>query len=131
MGAMATYTMRILAVFLFFSQISFGRARNLGVPLPTLAAQLLQHNEAEFDKRADIQAEMSICGYQNGDPKKIRTANPGFDCRVDITNRLWGFCPVTVIAVADCGLAGSCVDEGSCSSGCGKTAKTQLATFTW
>lgn len=128
---MAAHTTRLLAVFLFFSQVSIGRARNLGIPLPTLAAQLLQRNGTEFDKRADIQTEMSTCGYENGDPKKLRTANPGFDCRVDTMNGLWGFCPVTVIAATDCGLAGSCVDQGSCSSGCGKTANTELTTFTW
>ncbi|KAM0254306.1 hypothetical protein ACHAQJ_006947 [Trichoderma viride] len=73
---------------------------------------------------------MSTCGYQNGDPKKSRTANPGFDCRVDTMNGLWGFCPFTVIAATDCGLAGSCVDQASCSSGCGKTANAELTTFT-
>ncbi|KAH0495894.1 hypothetical protein TgHK011_009420 [Trichoderma gracile] len=105
-------------------------ARHLSVPLPTLAAQLHLRNGTEFDKRADIQTEMSTCGYQDGDPNKFRTANPGFDCRVDTMNGLWGFCPVTVIAATDCGLAGSCVDHGSCSRGCGKTANAKLTTFT-
>lgn len=123
--------MKILAVFLFFSQVNKCRAWNHGNTLPTLAPQLIQRNATEFDKRAVIQTEMSTCGYENGDPKKIRTANPGFDCRVDTMNGLWGFCPVTVIAATDCGLAGSCVDHGSCSGGCGKTADTKLTTFTW
>ncbi|PTB53200.1 hypothetical protein M431DRAFT_118835 [Trichoderma harzianum CBS 226.95] len=127
---MFAYMMRILAVFLFFSQVNKCKARDHGNPLPTLAAQLLQRNVTQFDKRAVVQTEMSTCGYENGDPKKIRTANPGFDCRVDTMNGLWGFCPVTVIAATDCGLAGSCVDHGSCSSGCGKTANTKLTTFT-
>ncbi|KAM0473429.1 hypothetical protein ACHAPX_008176 [Trichoderma viride] len=73
---------------------------------------------------------MSTCGFQNGDPDKMRTADPGFDCRVDTMNGLWGFCPVTVIAATDCGLAGSCVDQASCSSGCGQTGMKQLTTFT-
>ncbi|KAM0454954.1 hypothetical protein ACHAPV_008095 [Trichoderma viride] len=73
---------------------------------------------------------MSTCGFQNGDPNKMRTADPGFDCRVDTMNGLWGFCPVTVIAATDCGLAGSCVDQASCSSGCGQTGMNQLTTFT-
>lgn len=128
---MAACTARILAVFFFFSQVGIGSARNLGIPLPTLAAQLRQRNGTEFDKRADVQTEMSTCGYEDGDPKRFRTANPGFDCRVDTMNGLWGFCPVTVIAATDCGLAGSCVDHGSCSSGCGKTANPDLTTFTW
>jgi hypothetical protein len=46
-------------------------------------------------------------------------------------NGLWGFCPVTVVAATDCGLAGSCIDQGSCSRGCGNTANTKLTTFTW
>jgi hypothetical protein len=46
-------------------------------------------------------------------------------------NGLWGFCPVTVIAATDCGLAGSCVDQASCSSGCGQTGMKQLTTFAW
>lgn len=128
---MLAYMTRVLAVLLFFSQVSMSRARYHGNPLPTLAAQLLQRNATEFDKRAVMQTEMSTCGYQNGDPKRIRTANPGFDCRVDTMNGLWGFCPVTVIAATDCGLAGSCVDHASCSSGCGKTDNTKLTTFTW
>ncbi|KAL7946420.1 hypothetical protein V8C42DRAFT_320571 [Trichoderma barbatum] len=130
MRVMTTYTTGLFIVFLFLSQASIGGARNLGVPLPTLAAQLHERNGTEFDKRADVQTEMSTCGYQNGDPKKFRTANPGFNCRVDTRNGLWGFCPVTVIAATDCGLAGSCVDKGSCSSGCGKTANAKLTTFT-
>ncbi|KAL7794047.1 hypothetical protein V8C43DRAFT_281003 [Trichoderma afarasin] len=127
---MVAYITRIFVGFLFFSQFSMGRARNHGNPLPTLAAQLLQHNVTQFDKRAVVQTEMSTCGYQDGDPKKVRTANPGFDCRVDTMNGLWGFCPVTVIAATDCGLAGSCVDHASCSSGCGRTANVKLTTFT-
>ncbi|QYS99731.1 hypothetical protein H0G86_006850 [Trichoderma simmonsii] len=127
---MVVYMTKTLAVFLFFSQVNKCRAWNHGNTLPTLAPQLIQRNATEFDKRAAMQTEMSTCGYENGDPKKIRTANPGFDCRVDTMNGLWGFCPVTVIAATDCGLAGSCVDHASCSSGCGKTANTKLTTFT-
>lgn len=68
--------------------------------------------------------------FVGGDPAKTRTANGGFDCRVDILNGLWGFCPSTVIAATDCGLAGSCVDSFSCSKGCGFT-DMPLTTFTW
>ncbi|KAK4133962.1 hypothetical protein BT67DRAFT_36474 [Trichocladium antarcticum] len=67
--------------------------------------------------------------FVGGDPAKTRTANSGFDCRVDILNGLWGFCPATVIAATDCGLAGSCVDSFSCSKGCGFT-DMPLTTFT-
>ncbi|EAT77579.1 hypothetical protein SNOG_15036 [Parastagonospora nodorum SN15] len=52
-------------------------------------------------------ASIDTCGYSEGDPKNPRTADPGFDCRVDAKNGLWGFCPTTVALPVDCGLAGS------------------------
>lgn len=68
--------------------------------------------------------------FAGGDATQIRTAGPGFDIRVDLSNDLFGFCPTTVIAATDCGLAGSCVDSFDCSEGCGFT-DTSLTTFTW
>lgn len=68
--------------------------------------------------------------FFTGDPSKVRTANSGFGCRVDVLNGLWGSCPNTVISLTDCGLAGSCVDSFSCSKGCGFT-DAPLTTFTW
>ncbi|KAL1850971.1 hypothetical protein VTK73DRAFT_9589 [Phialemonium thermophilum] len=70
--------------------------------------------------RRETASRFSVCGYQDGDPERPRTAEPGFDCRVDTQNGLWGFCPTTVIAAADCGFAGSCLDEHECSDGCGR-----------
>ncbi|KAK3401524.1 hypothetical protein B0T20DRAFT_116423 [Sordaria brevicollis] len=67
--------------------------------------------------------------FLSGDPTRTRTANPGFDCRIDLSAKLWGFCPTTVIAASDCGLAGSCVDNHACSKGCGFTNQ-DLTTFT-
>ncbi|PNP37994.1 hypothetical protein TGAMA5MH_10093 [Trichoderma gamsii] len=133
MRAFTTHASRLLAVFLFLSQFRILSAQNLGT-LPTPVARLPQRNveqySNDFDRRADIQTRMSTCGFQDGDPNKMRTADPGFDCRVDTMNGLWGFCPVTVIAATDCGLAGSCVDQASCSSGCGQFDMNQLTTFT-
>ncbi|KAI1253861.1 hypothetical protein MGN70_004256 [Eutypa lata] len=74
------------------------------------------HNILKF--RA-VTTQMSTCGYYDGDPSKVRTADPGYNCRVDISRGLWGFCPTTVISANDCGMAGACVDEGTCSSVCG------------
>jgi hypothetical protein len=68
--------------------------------------------------------------FSTGDSSKTRTANSGFDCRVDVLNGLWGFCPTTVISPTDCGLAGSCVDSFGCSKGCGFTNAPPTA-FTW
>ena len=75
--------------------------------------------------------DVSTCGYASGDPKRPRTANSGFNCRVDTVNGVWGFCPTTVIAASDCGLAGSCVDAHSCVDGCGAVDQTDVTTFTW
>lgn len=134
MRAFTTYSSRILAGFLLFTHFRVLSARILDI-LPTPAARLPQHNVEQngtnLDKRADIPERMSNCGFLNGDPKKGRTANPGWDCQVDTVNGLWGFCPVTVTTATDCGFAGSCVDQGSCSSGCGQTAMSQLTTYTW
>ncbi|KAG8671747.1 hypothetical protein FPOAC1_005004 [Fusarium poae] len=76
-----------------------------------------------------ISTELSTCGYLNGDPDKERTADSGFNCRVDTRHGLWGFCPTTVLTASDCGLAGHCIDRGSCSTGCG-IADEGLTTFT-
>ncbi|KAK1999306.1 hypothetical protein LX36DRAFT_574579 [Colletotrichum falcatum] len=72
----------------------------------------------------------SVCGYYDGDPTKPRTADAGFGCREDIAHGLWGFCPTTVLAATDCGLAGNCVDSHSCRFSCGKTGIKGLTTFT-
>lgn len=68
--------------------------------------------------------------FLSGDSSRSRTANPEYDCRIDLSAKLWGFCPTTVIAASDCGLAGSCVDNHACSKGCGFTDQ-DLTTFTW
>ncbi|KAI1037873.1 hypothetical protein LB505_001479 [Fusarium chuoi] len=78
----------------------------------------------------EISTELSTCGYLDGDPKKKRTADSGFNCRIDTRNGLWGFCPTTVLTASDCGLAGSCVDRHDCSDGCGMTGSKGLTTFT-
>ncbi|KAK4665482.1 hypothetical protein QC763_402165 [Podospora pseudopauciseta] len=67
--------------------------------------------------------------FSTSNPSSIRTANTGFDCRVDLIHDLWGFCPTSVISATDCGLAGSCVDKHGCSVGCGST-NAALTTFT-
>ena len=75
--------------------------------------------------------DVSTCGYLNGNAGLPRTANPGFDCRVDTKNAIWGFCPTTILAVSDCGLVGGCVDLHACSGGCGIADDPSVTTFTW
>ncbi len=86
---------------------------------------------ANLERRQGIQTELSTCGYINGDPSRSRTAEPGFNCRIDTQNGLWGFCPTSVISASDCGLAAACQDSFRCSTGCGNTRNTALTTFTW
>jgi hypothetical protein len=83
-----------------------------------------------IERRQDA-SQLSTCGYYNGDPTKPRTAGPGDDCRFDTLHALWGFCPTTVIAATDCGLAGNCVDSYDCSNGCGMFGTPTITTFTW
>ena len=98
--------------------------------LLTTTTDLQPPHDALIQRRASV-PRLSTCGFLNGDPSKPRTADAGFDCRVDARNGLWGFCPTSVMAASDCGLAGSCLDDHECSSACGFTDKTRLTTFTW
>ncbi|KAK8088414.1 hypothetical protein PG997_003375 [Apiospora hydei] len=70
------------------------------------------------------------CGYYSGDPSRQRTAEAGFDCRVDVSRALWGFCTTTVISAGDCNFAGACFDRDSCLEGCGKLGFTKIPTMT-
>jgi len=78
-----------------------------------------------------IVTELSTCGYLTGDPSLPRTANSGFNCRIDTSHGLWGFCPTSVISAVDCGLGGACVDSYACSKGCGYTNNPSMTTWTW
>lgn len=76
-----------------------------------------------------LTTEFETC-FQDGDPTKIRTANAGFNCRVDVNNGLWGFCPQTVRAASDCGFFGVCIDVFSCTLGCGFAKDSKVKTQT-
>lgn len=128
---MAVHKARLVPhLFTLASFVALNYAFALHAPEPTLKA-VPHRNETELDKRTGIITELSTCGYLNGDPSKSRTADSGYNCRIDTRNGLWGFCPTTVVAARDCGLAGSCVDEHRCSQGCGFTDQRSLTTFTW
>lgn len=86
--------------------------------------------EAEL-RRRQITANDVTCGFSNGDAKEPRTADPGFDCRVDTKDAIWGFCPTTVVAATDCGLAAYCQDSALCTSGCGLSGRPDLTSITW
>lgn len=105
------------------------QANNTGLSITTSLPNILLP-VAELRAR-QITTEDSTCGYANGDPDQARTADPGFNCRVDTKNALWGFCPTTVISASDCGLAGACVDSKNCKTGCGISGVSSITTFTW
>lgn len=71
------------------------------------------------------------CGYLDGDIDEPRTAQAGYNCRIDTADSLWGFCPTSVRSASDCGLAAACQDSGSCSDVCQYNTNTALTTFTW
>ncbi|EPE05348.1 hypothetical protein F503_02087 [Ophiostoma piceae UAMH 11346] len=86
----------------------------------------LQYKRAATTTTADL----ITCGYQSGNVNSPRSAQSGFDCRVDTAHGVWGFCPTSVIVATDCGLAAACIDSGSCSGICHINTDTALTTFT-
>lgn len=83
-------------------------------------------------RQADITTtHYSTCGYLNGNASLPRTANSGYDCRVDTKNAIWGFCSTAILAVSDCGFVGGCVDTHACDSGCGISGDPGVTTSTW
>lgn len=82
----------------------------------------------------EVKTAFSTCGYLNGDPALSWVAGQGFNCRVDIAQGVWGFCPTSVVAASDCGLGGFCFDAGPCSKGCGRASlkdNPKVTTWTW
>ena len=111
--------------------VAAGLGVSIGLPeAPHLKPYRVPQIEVDVEKRA-IATELSTCGYLNGDPKIIRTAEPGFNCRINTANGLWGFCTNTLAQASDCSMWGACVDSFACSSGCGFTGRTDIQTTTW
>lgn len=107
-------------------------ARQVLVTLsPTPSSSQLSSGSFEELKKRQTTSQRSTCGYTNGDKTKPRTADSGFNCRVDTKNALWGFCPTSVVSAKDCGLVGNCIDANSCSNGCGIFGTPGITTFTW
>ena len=68
--------------------------------------------------------------YRTGDPSRPRTAAAGFVALVDVEKDLWGYCTDRAAEASDCRMVGVCVDNYSCSDGCGATDKP-YPTGTW
>jgi hypothetical protein len=82
-----------------------------------------------LDKRQGTTAFITFSTiFLDGDASRTRTAESGFDIRVDVANSAWGFCGSD--NPGQCDMAGTCVDSFSCSKGCG-FGNTALPTWTW
>ena len=66
--------------------------------------------------------------YRDGDASRRRTAESGYDIRVDVVNSAWAFCRSNDPSLCDMG--GACFDKFSCSTGCG-SGNPALKTWTW
>jgi hypothetical protein len=126
----------IISVFVIWSSMKLvssspAMVRGQIAPLAPEATESASRADEQVLKRQGS-SPITICGYVNGDPQISRTADPGYTCRIDTANGLWGFCPTSVISARDCGLAGMCVDAHSCTSGCGRLSdRSDITTFSW
>lgn len=66
--------------------------------------------------------------YVGGDASRRRTAESGYEIRLDVTNGAWGFCETKI--PDQCDMGGTCIDDSACSAGCGFSNKG-LRTWTW
>ncbi|SPQ24228.1 a0dff3bf-ce28-4154-a574-b1657f33762b [Thermothielavioides terrestris] len=81
-----------------------------------------------LDKRQETNGFITLSTvYKDGDASRPRTAESGYDIRVDVANSAWGFCGSN--NPNQCDMAGTCVDSFSCSRGCG-FGNTYLDTWT-
>ena len=92
-------------------------------PAPTALAVL--------ESRADEDSVRFACDYLTANPKYNTASNHhNLNCRLDPARGLWGVCGSGIDRIADCGIAGACVDGGGCKSGCGLMGQP-VTTVTW
>ncbi|THV53176.1 hypothetical protein BGAL_0057g00160 [Botrytis galanthina] len=107
----------ILAFFLVNSEAITIPEPPLPTPASSVAVQLRARQTTSFG---------TLCGYSNGDIEIPRTAEPGYACREDTVDNLWGFCLNTIAEATNCDFVGYCIDDGTCSTGCGRSSLTQI-----
>ncbi|KAF5878217.1 uncharacterized protein Bfra_000383 [Botrytis fragariae] len=107
----------ILFLFLIQSEAITIPESPLPTPASSVPVQLRARQTTSF---------ATLCGYSNGDIEIPRTAEPGYACREDTIDNLWGFCPNTIAEATNCDFVGYCVDDGTCSTGCGRSSLTQI-----
>lgn len=108
--------------------ISYSQALEIAM-VAVSKTSTVHYRNTRIQPRA-FSTELSTCGYEDGDPNKVRTANDGYNCRINTRDGIWGFCSTTNIAVTDCRMAGRCVDTHECTDGCGLFDQ-DLFTTTW
>ncbi|KAF2730041.1 hypothetical protein EJ04DRAFT_587225 [Polyplosphaeria fusca] len=109
----------LFAPFPAWSTPALHRHRVAQPEIPTTTTTTPDPNRQDQRKR-QVSSVTSVCGYLDGDPQRSRTADPGYECRIDTASGLWGFCSTTVVSAKDCNLVGYCIDTHSCTSGCGR-----------
>lgn len=92
-------------------------------PAPTALAVL--------ETRGDDDTVRFACDYLTANPKYNTASNHhNLNCRLDPTRRIWGVCGPGIERIADCGIAGACVDGDGCKNGCGLMGQPGT-TVTW
>ncbi|KAF7958920.1 hypothetical protein EAE96_002446 [Botrytis aclada] len=107
----------MMNLFILFLFLIKSEAITIPTLVPSVPVQLRARQTTSF---------ASTCGYSNGDVEIPRTAEPGYNCRENTIDNLWGFCLNTVAEATNCDFVGYCVDDGTCSTGCGRSSLTQI-----
>ncbi|KAF4494597.1 hypothetical protein FAGAP_9287 [Fusarium agapanthi] len=94
-------------------------SNTLYAKLPTATETLQPSQTPERLERRAVPYEMITCGYKNGDPAAMTTAESGSVCRFSTQNGIWGMCKRA--EDSKCTLAGRCRDQHECAGGRGKT----------
>jgi hypothetical protein len=115
----------LLSLLLFGSVEHVIASAPMGRPRPPIDGP----TTLALDKRQETNGFITLSTvYKDGDASRPRTAESGYDIRVDVANSAWGFCGSN--NPNQCDMAGTCVDSFSCSRGCG-FGNTYLDTWTW
>ncbi|KAF5248269.1 hypothetical protein FANTH_5987 [Fusarium anthophilum] len=100
-------------------QLYMCHSNTLYAKLPTATETLQPSRTPKRLERRAVPSEMIACGYQNGDPAAMTTAESGSVCRFSTKNGIWRMCRSS--GDSKCTLAGRCRDQHECAGGCGKT----------
>ncbi|UNI14363.1 hypothetical protein JDV02_000998 [Purpureocillium takamizusanense] len=74
------------------------------------------------------QSSAIACGFRDGNPSEPLIPDPGFDCRIDAIQGIWGVCATSIVDTVRCFLPGSCVDDHGCKDACDAVDRPDLTT---